>query len=193
MRTRRYTKELLEGFVRDSFTFAEVIRKLGKTPTGSTQALITKRIREYGFDTSHFMGERRNCGPGHKGGCEKKHWSKVLVMRNEDDRELSWRLRRALLESGREYRCEGDGCVVKGEWLGKPLILHVDHISGNWGDCRPENVRFLCPNCHDQTDGHSNRRGGTSITAPIPKSKRNLNRKAGVPEWHRGHVEGVVG
>ena len=31
------------------------------------------------------------------------------------------------------------------------LILHVDHIDGNYLDCRPRNVRFMCPNCHSQT------------------------------------------
>jgi 5-methylcytosine-specific restriction endonuclease McrA len=50
------------------------------------------------------------------------------------------------------------------------LILHVDHIDGNRYDCRPENLRFLCPNCHSQTAtwAGANRRNRTySDAAPV--------------------------
>lgn len=29
--------------------------------------------------------------------------------------------------------------------------LEIDHIDGNAGNCRPENLRVLCPNCHALT------------------------------------------
>ncbi len=38
------------------------------------------------------------------------------------------------------------------EWLGKKLSLHLDHINGIHNDNRLDNLRFLCPNCHSQTD-----------------------------------------
>lgn len=44
-----------------------------------------------------------------------------------------------------------DICKVK-EWLGQPLIIQLDHINGIHNDNRPENLRWLCPNCHSQTD-----------------------------------------
>jgi hypothetical protein len=50
---------------------------------------------------------------------------------------------------GQAYRCES--CDVGASWNGQRLVLHVDHIDGRFWDCRPENLRFLCPNCHSQT------------------------------------------
>jgi HNH endonuclease len=29
---------------------------------------------------------------------------------------------------------------------GAALTLHVDHINGDYSDCRPANLRFICPN-----------------------------------------------
>lgn len=37
----------------------------------------------------------------------------------------------------------------------KAKQLHIDHINGICNDNRLENLRFLCPNCHSQTDTYS--------------------------------------
>lgn len=47
------------------------------------------------------------------------------------------------------YRC---GCGLTDNWQGKPLVLQLDHINGINNDNRLENLRFLCPNCHSQTE-----------------------------------------
>ena len=45
-------------------------------------------------------------------------------------------------------------CIICGieNWMGKNISLELDHINGNHTDNRLENLRFLCPNCHSQTD-----------------------------------------
>lgn len=37
-------------------------------------------------------------------------------------------------------------------WNSQPLILEVDHIDGNNQNNIVSNLRYLCPNCHSQTD-----------------------------------------
>lgn len=43
------------------------------------------------------------------------------------------------------------------EWREKPLTLEVDHIDGNHRNNIIQNLRFLCPNCHSQTETYSRR------------------------------------
>lgn len=64
-------------------------------------------------------------------------------------------LKKRLLEEGLlKYECYE--CHIS-EWNGKPLSLQLDHINGNNSDNRLENLRFLCPNCHSQTETFSGR------------------------------------
>jgi predicted RNA-binding Zn-ribbon protein involved in translation (DUF1610 family) len=54
-----------------------------------------------------------------------------------------------MLEYGIAYICER--CKRKPIWEGKPLSLEIDHIDGDPLNNEPDNVRFICPNCHTQT------------------------------------------
>lgn len=49
-----------------------------------------------------------------------------------------------------EYKCAK--CSLTDVWQGLTLKLHLDHINGIRYDHRLENLRWLCPNCHSQTD-----------------------------------------
>ncbi len=150
MKNRHYTKEILESVVRQNHSMAGVLRMLGLKMAGGTHNHLSRRIKAFGIDTSHFLGKGSNCGPRHKG-CKQRTCEEVFVLRTSGYRQKARILRRLLLESGRLFRCEGDGCPLRNSWLGKPLVLQVNHKNGNWLDDRLENLEFLCPNCHSQT------------------------------------------
>lgn len=154
---KRYEKEEVENLIRESFSVAEVMRKLGLKESGGGHSHLSRRIKEWGIDTSHFLGQGSNKGKNHKGGPQKRSWQEVLLRRTSHGREDAFILRRALLESGRAYSCEK--CNIGSEWNGQELRLQVDHINGDFLDNSSENLRFLCPNCHSQTNGYNGSRG----------------------------------
>ncbi|WP_460714415.1 HNH endonuclease signature motif containing protein [Nocardioides dilutus] len=107
-------------------------------------------IKQFEIDTTHFVryqnGSRRRRLTADQILVEKPFGTK------RTDPAL---LRRALDEIGRPRVCER--CGVNGVWLGGPLRLEIDHIDGDFHNNTRENLRYLCPNCHQQTDNFAGR------------------------------------
>ena len=53
---RKYTEELLRDAVENSVSIAGVLRYLGVVQSGGMHAHISRSIKRFGIDTSHFMG-----------------------------------------------------------------------------------------------------------------------------------------
>lgn len=155
--SRIYTKEILEEAVKDSINFGDLCRKLGKYPKGATYQLIKNRVKDYGIDTTHFLGKLTRAGQRQIGKAAKRKPEQYLTS-GKKYREKAALLRRGLIELGVDNKCSQ--CGIQ-DWNNKPIVLEVDHINGDWSDCRIENLRFLCPNCHSQTDTYSGKNKGS--------------------------------
>jgi hypothetical protein len=146
MTKRKWEIKNLEDAVRKSISIANVLRLLGLKPRGSNYITIKKEIRNLGLDTSHFLGFAHL--KGRKKSSVYKTMTKDLLVENSDAGSSCIK-NRILKEKLIHYSCKECGLI---DWLGKPIVLHLDHINGNNRDHRIENLRFLCPNCHSNTD-----------------------------------------
>ena len=166
----RYTEEVLQEAVAASVSVAGVLRYLGVAQTGGGHAHISRTIKRMGIDTSHFTGQGWRRGRRFPQQLEPSHWLRVLPPGSP--RISGDRLRKALLRTGRPYVCVM--CGNSGTWLLRPMTLHVDHINGDYLDCRPENLRFLCPNCHSQTPTYAGRNMGKTRRVVVDVGQEEL-------------------
>ncbi|GAQ58189.1 HNH endonuclease [Streptomyces acidiscabies] len=155
----RPTSEELRRAVAGAISRASALRALGKPNNGRCRALFQQWIVEEQLDTSHFLGQAHQRG---RPSSTAKSAEEILVQHHGKRRTHTPLLRRALREAGVPEAC--DRCGVGPEWLGKPMTLEVDHISGDWSDDRRENLRLLCPNCHAVTSTWC--RGGRRRQSP---------------------------
>ncbi|MFD5740911.1 HNH endonuclease signature motif containing protein [Streptomyces massasporeus] len=148
----RWTRDALERAVAASTNVCGVLRHLGLEVVGGHHTHISRKIRAYGIDTSHFQAQGR--------GKPRRRPGSVLVEQPSDSarRIASSRLKQAMLGQGVEERC--GLCGVEALWLGEPLPLEVDHIDSDWRNNRIDNLRLLCPNCHSTTDSYRGRGKG---------------------------------
>lgn len=152
----RYTKEVLEAAVKANVTWSGVQRTLrGKVTSGGTQGHLKNLAKRWSIAFSHFTG--RSWNKGVPSGKKKKP---ADFLKDHGDNRLkppnSCMLKRSLQEIGIAYACSLN-CGVTDTWNGRHIVLQVDHINGNRFDCRAENLRFLCPNCHTQTETWGNK------------------------------------
>ena len=81
--------------------------------------------------------------------CQKEfeYKNKIAEWLEKDVKIGRFQIRRYLTETF-GYYCSHCGI---NEHNSKPIVLQVEHIDGNSENNRPENLCFLCPNCHSQT------------------------------------------
>src|SRR5690242_5092251 len=111
---RKYTRERLVDAVAESTSVAGVLRHLGLRQAGGMHSHISRTIKAFEIDTTHFQR--------HQGGGQSRRLTadELLVRIAMGSRRTKpEQLTRALLERDVPYACAL--CVNTGSWAGRPL------------------------------------------------------------------------
>lgn len=136
--------ETLTKIVAGSYSYSEVLRKIGYRVTGSTNSMIKKFISIHRISTSHFSVRGRS-------GVFKTVKINISHRLCEDSTCDRGTIKKYLIKNNIiDYHCSI--CKIGPEWNKNKLVLILDHINGINNDNRLKNLRFLCPNCNSQTD-----------------------------------------
>jgi hypothetical protein len=146
-RKRSWTDEQLIEAVKASKSVFGVFKHLGLRIGGGAHHEMKKHITRLGLDTSHFTG--KGWRKGGKGGFIKPRPLQELLVKDSPCVSMTAFKKRLLADGVLKSVCYE--CQSPPVWRGKPLILRMDHINGDRGDQRLENLRMLCPNCDSQT------------------------------------------
>ena len=136
----KYSAEELKTIVENSYSYREVLIKLGYScTTGSNNNTLKERIKRYNISIEHFSNyfysPRQNI-PLEEVFCENSSCNQKYLRRKVMENNLF------------SYKCAK--CGNEGMWMGEKLTLNLDHINGNNHDNRINNLRWLCPNCDRQ-------------------------------------------
>lgn len=178
----KYTDDQIIAAVSAGRSFNESHTTLTGSCSGSSYMWFKRRVFKMDLDTSHYDPHWANRDNRRRTNIIAS--SDILVYdRDRTKREQTYRLRRALRESGVKDKCHDCGIT---EWQGKPIVLEVEHIDGNWRNNLLENLTLLCPNCHSQTSTYGYKSKKTPKTKTVKlKVPRSLSCKCGQVKSHR--------
>lgn len=139
------SKELLEIAVKNSYFYKEVGEKIGVKLQAESYKTLRNVLDFYKINYCHIKDNRKHRGFG-----------KLSLEKFYSELKTDSILSQTILKSKIikldliKYQCEK--CTNTGNWCNEKLNLHLDHKNGINNDNRLDNLRFLCPNCHSQTD-----------------------------------------
>jgi 5-methylcytosine-specific restriction endonuclease McrA len=154
----------------------EVILIFGLNSNGSGgYTNIKNKIKNLGLETPNY---------NYYGNGSKKNRKKNEEIFIEHSTYPRQKLKKRIInENLIPYKC--DKCNNLGNWMDEPIILQLDHINGINDDNTLSNLRFLCPNCHSQTETFSGRNNKKEIV----KNKKERHRKVERPPYERLLIE----
>ncbi len=149
-------KKEFKSIVEKSNSISDVLAFVGyKNKSGAAHNKVKERIEREKISTSHMIS--LNSYKKNRNGATKIPIEEILI-ENSTYTNLNRLKIRIVNEKILKYECFE--CGNEGMWNEKKLSLHLDHKNGINNDHRIENLRFLCPNCHSQTETYNGKNQG---------------------------------
>lgn len=136
----------LQQLLDESTSLRDVLIKMNLSARGgNSYDSIRKRIKRSNLSTDMFA-----INTNKQQVTKKRKIEHTEVFCKESTLNRHRVKERILKEKLIPYMCSD--CGLSNVWNDKKLVLQIDHINGVKNDNRIENLRFLCPNCHSQTE-----------------------------------------
>lgn len=163
MRIKNIPFAELEKAAKESLSAAETCRKLNLPDKSGTISRIKKFLIEKNVDLSHWTGQLWSKGKTSLDDPRLRKEKSIENVFTENSNASSSYVRSLILKKNLlEYKCQI--CSMNPEWNGKQLNLQLDHINGVRTDQRLNNLRWLCPNCHTQTETYGGKNKKSRVT-----------------------------
>jgi hypothetical protein len=161
------SKEKLQNVIDNNTTYGGVLRHFGLTNQGNNHRLLKTRIMIDNLNASHIS--KFKSGPAWNIGLRQLNGLKTgnTKLSKEDAMDIIFKKghekRKQIRFYVRHYNLIDEVCLecgMKPYWNNKPLVLHLDHINGDPCNNELSNLRWLCPNCHSQTNTYARNKSG---------------------------------
>ena len=155
----RFSKEELQKFCNECFSYRALAEKIGYNPDGGSGIKAVKdMVKELSLNTSHFTGQNWNKGKTRKEDkriqSSEKYSIEEIFIKNSP---VTQKVMRGYVERHDliEYKCSNCGC--DGNWQNGQIALQIHHIDGDNKNNELSNLTYLCPNCHALTETYCGR------------------------------------